>query len=309
MESTIPTVTRSRSLVLFVNASAGSGETEKLLKLWRRGIPEELLGAVFSVNNLSEYDQKLDRALAFCETEGATLVVAGGDGTFNGVLTRTASKRIVLGLIPTGTFNFFARSHGIPEVPEAAIEFLLSAEPVVLPLAYVNDKPFIVSVSIGLHPKVIAEREAHTRYVGRTRLAAWISGIWTIARTRHLTRATIYSGSSVIKITTPLLLINFNSAQLFGLDHRFQYQPNKLAALWLKPRSYWGIFAFILRGISGHVLDEQSLEFEYKDDLSIEIRRRLVKVALDGELLEFTPPLKFHVEKQGFSCLLQGKAL
>ncbi len=309
MEHVISTVTLTQPLGLFINTSSGSGESEKLLKLWQQLVPEELLGAIFSVKDTSEYDRELDRALAYCESEGTTLVVAGGDGTFNGVLTKAASRNILLGLIPTGTFNFFARSHGIPEIPEAAIEFLLSAKPVVLPLAYVNEKPFIVSVSIGLHPKVIAEREAHTRYVGRTRLAAWISGIWTIMRARHLTRAIVCSNESRAQITTPLLLINFNSAQLFGLDRRFQYKPNKLAVLWLKPRSYWGLFSFILRGVSGHVLDEQSLECEYVDDLRIEIPRKSIGVALDGELLQFKSPLEFHVEKQGFSCLLQGKVL
>lgn len=296
-------------LVLFYNASAGTGETNALLELWQEMVPDERLGPVFGVADRSEYDHQLNQAVDACQKNGAVLVVAGGDGTLNGVITRIVSTDIVLGLIPTGTFNFFARSHGIPEGHEAAIEFLLSAQPVRLPLAYANDKPFFVSVSIGLHPKVIAEREVHTRYIGRTRMAAWISGIWTIFRARHLTRATVSSGNWRRRITTPLLLVNFNSAQLFGLDRRFQYQPNKLAVLRLRPASSWSIISFILRGLSGHVLDAENLECDYVERLLLEIPHSPVRVALDGELLEFRSPIEFSVKKQAFACLLQGRSL
>lgn len=300
---------RTSPLVLFANASAGTGEAEKLAELWREMVPADRLGPVFMVRDTEQYDQELEQALVYCETSGACLVVAGGDGTFNGVLKKSMSQNITLGIIPTGTFNFFARSHGIPEDPAEAIEYILSAEPSVLPLAYVNDRPFFVSVSIGIHPKVIAEREIHTRYVGRTRLAAWLSGIWTIMRARHVTRCTIRTSRWRKQIVTPLLLINFNSAQLLGLDDRFQFQPARLAILRLKKGSYRGFFVFLLRAISGRVLDEGSLECEYADELVVESPRKSVRVALDGELLRFNSPLTFRVEKQGFSCLLEGRAL
>lgn len=296
-------------LVLFANASAGTGEADKLAELWQEMVPAQRLGPVFMVRDTTNYDRELEQALAFCETSNATLVVAGGDGTFNGVLAKAVSKNITLGIIPTGTFNFFARSHGIPEDPDEAIEFILSASPRVLPLAYVNDRAFFVSVSIGIHPKVIAEREIHTRYVGRTRLAAWLSGIWTIMRARHVTRCTIRTSRWRKQIVTPLLLINFNSAQLLGLDDRFQFQTGRLAVLRLKKSSYRGFFIFLLRAISGRVLDEGSLECEYVDELVVESPRKSVRVALDGELLGFKSPLKFRVEKQGFSCLLEGRAV
>lgn len=308
MENSMPTEAGLSVLVLFINASAGSGEAEALLELWEQLVPSERLGPVFCVRDTATYDQELQQALTHCEKTGAVLTVAGGDGTLNGVLKKAPGRGITLGLIPTGTFNFFARSHGIPEDPREAIESLLSAAPTTLPLAYVNGQPFIVSVSLGLHPKVIAEREVHTRYVGRTRLAAWLSGIWTIIRARHITRATVITGTTRREIKTPLLMVNFNSAQLLGLDHRFQFRPEKLAVLRLKPGSFWALLIFIIRGISGRVLDEQSLECEYVSDLAIELRRSTVRVALDGELVKCHSALRFHVQIEGFSCLLQGPA-
>jgi diacylglycerol kinase (ATP) len=66
------------------------------------------------------------RAAAHAAREGYEVVVAaGGDGTFNEVLNGVASvdgalDRVVLGLVPLGTGNDFARALGIPGDPERA---------------------------------------------------------------------------------------------------------------------------------------------------------------------------------------------
>lgn len=299
----------TRPLSLFLNNAAGAGEGDKLLELWKTMVPDELLGPIFQVRSKDEYEHQLDQALTFCQTSEATLVVAGGDGTFNGVVRRAGPMNVTLGLIPTGTFNYFARSHAVPEDFQEAIEFLLRAKPQAMSMAFVNEYPFIVSVSIGLHPTVIAEREVHTRYVGRSRLVAWLSGIWTVARRRHVSRLRIETSASNKKISTPLLMVNYNSAQLLGLDHRFQFSPERFALLRLRPASYWGLVGFILRGLTGHILDEGSLECEYTEVLNIRTQGKRERVALDGELVELESPLRFTIRKGYFQCLLPGKTV
>jgi diacylglycerol kinase (ATP) len=60
------------------------------------------------------------------------LVVAGGDGSFHGVVAalnrRSELKQTVLGLIPVGTGNDFARAVGIPLDPEAAARAVLTGK-------------------------------------------------------------------------------------------------------------------------------------------------------------------------------------
>jgi diacylglycerol kinase family enzyme len=293
-------------LVLFVNAAAGSGAADELIELWKDRVPLERQGPVFAAREKSECNSELDRAVAYCADSEAVLIVAGGDGTVNSAIEKAASKKITIGVIPRGTFNYFARSHGIPEDAGEAIDLLLTAQPVTIPLAYVNNRPFIVSVSIGAHPTVIAEREQHMRHFGRSRLGAWISGIWTVLRARHIIRVMLRTKQWRRQIITPLLLINFSPAQLLGLDSRFEYQPGRLAVLRLKKDSYRGITLFILRALNHRVLDEGSLQCQYVDELTIEAPRKSVQVALDGELLRLKSPMVFHVEKEGVSCLLKG---
>ena len=60
------------------------------------------------------------------------LVVAGGDGSFHGVVAalnrRDELRQTVLGLIPVGTGNDFARALGIPLDPEAAAHAVLAGK-------------------------------------------------------------------------------------------------------------------------------------------------------------------------------------
>jgi diacylglycerol kinase (ATP) len=66
-----------------------------------------------------------------CEHHFRAIVAVGGDGTVNEVINGMASgddgvqTHAVLGVIPTGTAQDFARSMGIPLAPDAALDVLL----------------------------------------------------------------------------------------------------------------------------------------------------------------------------------------
>lgn len=62
---------------------------------------------------------------------GATdIIVVGGDGTLHEVLNGFSDfTRVALGLIPCGTGNDFANAVGISEVPEKALDIILTHKP------------------------------------------------------------------------------------------------------------------------------------------------------------------------------------
>jgi diacylglycerol kinase family enzyme len=112
-------------MLLLTNVQAGSADDEKLsaaVGVLRTSAMVE----VCVTSRPGELDDVLNRL------DRRQLVVAGGDGSFHGVVAalnrRSELKQTVLGLIPVGTGNDFARAVGIPLDPEAAARALLTGK-------------------------------------------------------------------------------------------------------------------------------------------------------------------------------------
>ena len=118
--------------------------------------------------------------------DGGLVVAAGGDGTINAVATAVLRVGLPMGVIPMGTFNYFSREHGLPLDAEAAVQNLLQAlhagEMRPVQVGYVNRQMFLVNASVGLYPKLLAEREKASRRFGRSRLVAVASAVWSMFR-------------------------------------------------------------------------------------------------------------------------------
>ncbi len=113
-------------MLLIANASAGTAERrtlEEALEVLRRHADVE----VAETSNPGELDGVLHRA------GSRPIVVAGGDGSLHAVVAalyrRHELSDRVLGLLPLGTGNDFARGLGLPLEPEAAAEVLVDGVP------------------------------------------------------------------------------------------------------------------------------------------------------------------------------------
>lgn len=75
------------------------------------------------------------------------VIAAGGDGTLNevisGIATANPEDRPMLGLIPVGTTNDFARAVGIPKKWDQAVELIVRGHYKEVDLGQINDKYFI----------------------------------------------------------------------------------------------------------------------------------------------------------------------
>lgn len=82
------------------------------------------------------------------------LVVGGGDGTVTAAAGLLAdlptTSRPVLGVLPLGTANDFARTLGLPSDLPAAVSALATGKVVDIDLGRANDRPFLNVASLGL---------------------------------------------------------------------------------------------------------------------------------------------------------------
>ena len=94
------------------------------------------------------------------------VVACGGDGTVNAVAQHVAGTDGVMGVIPGGTLNHFARDLGVREL-DVALETLKSGSERRVDVARINDRVALNTIAIGIYPELVQERDARESYLGR----------------------------------------------------------------------------------------------------------------------------------------------
>src|SRR5947209_3438036 len=103
-------------------------------------------------------------------------VAAGGDGTVNNTIQPLVHTDAILGVIPIGTYNHFAKDLGIPPDWREALEVATNGATKQVDAARANDRFFVNNISFGLYPELVAKRESRGREYPRWRarlFAAW----------------------------------------------------------------------------------------------------------------------------------------
>jgi YegS/Rv2252/BmrU family lipid kinase len=168
----------ARSAAVVINAGSRRGSAHELAvdTMRKAGVP---ISAVHPVLSGSELAGTLDQVLA----DGHDLVVVGGgDGTVSYAAGRVAGTNVVLGVLPLGTANDFARTLEIPNNLAAACATVAKGKVVDIDLGRANGEPFLNVASVGLSVAVTEALSPRLkRYIGP--LAYSIATV--LAYTRH----------------------------------------------------------------------------------------------------------------------------
>ena len=112
----------------------------------------------FTVHATRHAGEARDLAASFAARGEAVVVAAGGDGTLNEVVGGLRGSSTVLGILPAGTVNVFAREMGVPlgslERALAVIERGCVRE---VDLFEANGSPFVQMAGVGFDATVIEE--------------------------------------------------------------------------------------------------------------------------------------------------------
>lgn len=245
------------------------------------------------------------------------VVAAGGDGTINAVAQEAIGSGCAFGVLPQGTFNYFGRSHAIPEDTDAALELLLSGTPTAVQVGCVNNKIFLVNASLGLYPDLLEDREAFKNRFGRSRLMAVFSAIISLlGEHRQLllnvdwsnaAGAAVGAGegaenaSGLHQLRTPTLFVGNNRLQLeqIGVAEAGELGHGRLVALAPRAIGTAALFSLALQGAIGQLGEADSVRSLAFERLSVapagRFGRRRFRIATDGELAWMRPPFEFKV--------------
>lgn len=111
-----------RKIVYLVNPVSGIGKKESLEKLIQDKTKANSIDFdIVHTNIAGDYDYLKDKI----EREGITdVVMAGGDGTVNQVVSSLRETDVSFGIIPMGSGNGLAFCAGIPKSPAKALEII-----------------------------------------------------------------------------------------------------------------------------------------------------------------------------------------
>jgi diacylglycerol kinase family enzyme len=300
-----PRLDPDAALLFLINAAAGAVDVDT-----RRAVIESALAAHGRRGELlvckpADLPRVATEAAAEAVARAAAVVAVGGDGSLNTVAQAAHAAGCAMGVIPYGTFNYFARTHGIPTDPAAAAQLLLEAQPMPVQAAAVNDRIFLVNASLGIYPELLQDREAFKARFGRSRWVAFVAACATLLRAQRRLRLHIELGSTVRDVQTLTLFVGNNRLQLqqFGAEPEDTLAGTpghgSMAALMLRPIGTLSMIGLLLHGAMGRLGEAAGVEaFEFHH-MVVKPRlgpgRREVAVAFDGEVASMRAPIDIRV--------------
>jgi diacylglycerol kinase family enzyme len=219
-------------------------------------------------------------------------VAAGGDGTISNVIQPLVNTEAVLGVIPLGTFNHFARDLGLPLDWRAALEVALSGTTRQIDTARVNERFFINNLSIGLYPELVARREERGRDTSRWKARVY-AAIATLRKYPYVTLAIETDYLHEI-IRTHVFVVSNNSYDLSRLGveaPRNTLEEGRLSVYWLPHVSRIALASFLAHYFAGRVTTTPGFRSFRTVRLRVQSPRKHLHLGVDGEVVTMPPPL------------------
>jgi len=216
------------------------------------------------------------------------IVLAGGDGTVNLALDALLELEKPFGLLPSGTANDLARSLGIPQSPERALEVILEGRRRRIDVARINDVSFVNAIGIGLGPRMTREMDAESK--ARFGVAAYAGGILRALKRQPVFRARIESDERVrqgdfVQITVANG-IHYGGGMTVAYDAKID--DGLLDVLLVPRQSRWSLLGNALRFRKGWTRNADRLRHWRSASVRIETAEAM-PVTADGEFLTETP--------------------
>jgi diacylglycerol kinase family enzyme len=201
----------------------------------------------------------------------------------------------VLGVLPLGTFNHFAKDLKIPLGLEAAVANIFHGEVVNVDVGEVNGRIFLNNSSLGFYPGLVLEREAHQR-MGHSKCVAFAkAAIFIFKRYSPLTVRTKLDETTTLPSTTPFVFVGNNPYQTAGL-HIGERISLDGGTLWVcqAPHARRGkLLSMALQALIGRSNPRELVILE-TSEFWVRPKAKTLRVANDGEVHRMDTPLHYR---------------
>lgn len=238
-----------------------------------------------------------------------TIVAAGGDGTISGVAAELAGTDKILGVLPVGTLNHFAKDLGIPLDLEAAVQTVLHGRAMSVDAGEVNGRIFINNSSLGIYPQIVSRREAQQSRLARGKWPAFLwATIQAFRRFPFLDLRVMFEGHQITR-KTAFLFVGNNEYEIAGfkLGSRACLNAGNLGLYLSHGTGRLGLFRLALHALFGRVDQAKDFEVFCVAEARIETPQRRLLVACDGEVEWMETPLQYRIRPGALRVLVAGE--
>lgn len=295
-------------IMVVLNADSGDGASKAMARRISEAFVER--GRAPRVLGVSSDDDLGARVTASLDPGLRCVVAAGGDGTICAVAEALSGSDIDLGVIPLGTFNYFARRLGIPTDLEEAVDVICAGAGRTVDLGSVNGRVFINNASLGLYASILEERESIYNRWGRSRAAAYWSVLVAIASVYRPIGMHIEVDGEVRRAKSPMVFVAMSAYQLekFDIDGARAIREGKFAVLVAPDSGRFKLIWTAMRIAMNGVRSGRDFMLLTGEHVIVETRRSAGLVARDGERERMASPYEFRILRDAIRVRLPDSA-
>ncbi len=289
---------------VIINASSGTNE---------KGRAVELLSEIFASSgidariDLAESGEEIiDLTKRAVKEERTPIVAGGGDGTINAVASELAGTERVLGVLPLGTLNHFAKDLNIPLDLESAARVCVAGHAAQVDVGEVNGRIFLNNSSLGLYPAIVRHREQQQQRLGRGKWPAFFWALLTVLRRYPFLSVRLSVDDREMSRRTPFVFIGNNEYEMenFNLGARSCIDKGQLSLYVAHRTGRLGLLRLALGALFGGLRKQQDFDAVCTKEIWIETRHSRLRVATDGEVTMMDTPLHYRVRPGALRVLV-----
>ena len=288
---------------IIISAGAGPGDNTKAAQRLAEIFNEEQIDTDISLAGSGA--EVVELANKAARESYKVIVAAGGDGTVNSVAAAVIDSDKILGVLPLGTLNHFARDLGIPFDLEEAARTIIDGHTIAVDAAEVNNRIFINNSSLGLYPMIVREREKRER-LGFRKWPAFVWATLHALRRNPFLDVRLRVNGTLLDRTTPFVFVGNNeyAMDLFNIGMRDRLDRGVLSIYITHGTSRLKLIALALRAVVGRLRNDKDFLALRSNEVQIHTARKRVRVAFDGEIEVMAAPLQYRIRSRALRVIV-----
>ncbi len=234
------------------------------------------------------------------------IVACGGDGTVRAVAEFALTHNIIMGIIPAGTLNHFARSIHIPQAIGDAVKLLFTDNAVQrLDVGTVNGRVFVNNSSVGMYSKLVKKREDWQQQYPKN-IALVFSAVWQLF---HIKQTHYIAHNNTLRIDGKYSLIFIGNGDYYfkkGAFRRSSISNSTLSLYLFGGKNLYQLVQSVLLLIFGRKNKKILIRKEIVA-VTLHTSKKVLNVALDGEVLRIQTPLEYRLQKSVLRIIVPKK--